>query len=107
MTFPNLWMSLFRASGRKPRRRTRNVWPASVAVEVLEVRQRLSSAAAKMTLTLQSNNLTLTSTDINDPNVTIYRSGNLVVFAGSNGTQITYTNNRTTGTTQSIPVASV
>jgi hypothetical protein len=52
--------------------------------------------------------VTLTSTDINNPNVTVSRSGNLVIFTGINGTLITYTNNGTTGSTQTlaIPVVS-
>jgi hypothetical protein len=78
-----------------------------MAAEVLETRRLLSAAAPQMSLTLQSGNLTLASTDIDNPTVTVTRSGNLVVFTGSNGTQITYTNNGSKGTTQSIPLASV
>jgi hypothetical protein len=103
------WKSWFASIGRRPRRRKSPQFFGSliVAADVLETRLLLSSAAPQMSLTLQSGNLTLTSTDINNPNVTISRSGSFVVFAGANGTQITYTNNGSTGTTQSIPVASV
>lgn len=103
----NLWKSLFVASGSRSRRRTRSCFDSCAAAEVLEVRQLLSAAAPQMSLTLLNNSLTLTSTDIYNPTVTVHRSGNLVVFAGSNGTQIKYTNNGSIGTTQSIPVASV
>src|SRR6266478_5353719 len=37
----------------------------------------------------------------------ITRSGNLVIFTGTNGTQITYTNNGSTGTTQTLAITTV
>ncbi len=105
----NVWKSLFSSKGRRRRRRPDSLLSEilAVAAEVLETRRLLSAAAPQMSLTLQAGNLTLASTDIDNPSVTITRSGGLVVFTGSNGTQITYTNNGSRGTTQSIPVATV
>jgi len=108
MRISELWQSLFQSSRRRRRVKAPEYAPLGYfAAEVLESRQLLSSAAPQMSLSLQTGNLTLTSTDINNPNVSITRSGNFVVFTGTNGTQITYTNNGSTGTTQSISLASV
>jgi len=108
MLIPNFWKSLFRPSGCRVRRHRWHVSSfSSLPAEVLEVRQLLSAAAPQMSLTLSGNNLALTSTDINNPTVSITRSGNFVVFTGSNGTQITYTNNGSIGTTQSIALGSL
>jgi hypothetical protein len=82
-----------------------------LAAEILEVRQLLAAIVPHVTLTTVAatggTDITLTSTDINNPNVTITRSGNFVVFTGASGTQITYSNNGSTGTTQTLAIASV
>src|SRR5437899_384149 len=103
MKLINPWKLLFRPATRRLRRRPHDFhFVESLAAEVLEVRQLLASIAPQVTLTTAAaagggQNVTLTSTDINNPNVTITRSGNLVIFTGTNGTQITYTNNGSTG----------
>jgi hypothetical protein len=108
----NPWKSLFCPSRRRLRRRPREFSVIeSLAAQVLEVRQLLA-AVPNVTLTTAAasgggTDVTLSSSDINNPNVTITRSGNFVVFTGANGTQITYTNNGTTGTTQTIAIATV
>src|SRR5262245_52588079 len=112
MKFMNSWKSLIRPARRGLRRRVHDfgIVPALLA-EVLEARQMLSSAAPQVSLTTVAaaggTNITLTSTDIDNPNVTISRSGNFVVFTGINGTQITYTNNGTTGSTQTLAIPTV
>jgi hypothetical protein len=112
MRLLTLWKLVLRPTGRTLRRRPlRSNFVESLSAEVLEVRQMLSSGAPQMTLTAQATsggtNVILTSTDANNPNLTITRSGNFVVFSGSNGTQITFTGNGSTGTTQSLPIATV
>jgi hypothetical protein len=115
MKLTNPWKSLFSSMRRKRRHHRpvhRNEFVESFAAEVLELRQMLAAVVPHVTLTTAANasggtNVTLTSTDINNPNVTITRSGNSVVFTGAGGTQITYSNNGSTGTTQTLTIATV
>ncbi len=112
MKLMNPWKLLFRPSGRKLRHRPHGFHIVeALAAEVLEVRQLLSIAAPQVTLAIQATssgtNVTLASTDINNPNVIVTRSGNFVVFTGNNGTQITYTGNGSVGTTQSLAISTV
>ena len=110
MKLTNPWNLLFRPALRRLRRRPHEfAFVESRAAEILEVRQLLASVAPQVTLTTATatgggTNVTLTSTDINNPDVTITRSGNLVIFTGANGTQITYSNNGSTGTTQTLSI---
>ncbi|MGE5195133.1 MAG: hypothetical protein ACM3U2_21785, partial [Deltaproteobacteria bacterium] len=112
MKLVNPWKFLFRPSRPRLRRRPHDFGAIpSLMAEVLEVRRLLSSAAPQVSLTTVATaagiDVTLASTDIDNPNVTVSRSGNFVVFAGTNGTQITYTNNGSTGTTQTLAIPTV
>jgi filamentous hemagglutinin len=91
MKFSHAWKSLFQLHRPCLRRKKHSEsFGGFVAAEILEHRELLSAAAPAVTLAVQLGSLTLTSTDINNPNVTFTRAGNSVIVAGANGTLITF-----------------
>jgi hypothetical protein len=106
MKFTSLWNSLFPSPRLRRRRQpARDGYFGFVAAEVLEYRELLSAANPAVTLAVQGSDITLTSTDINNPTVTVTRSGGNVVVTGANGTLITLGSNA--ATVQSVAIASV
>jgi hypothetical protein len=106
MKFFNPWKMLFRPA-RNPLRRAQPGGMSLIlpAAEVLEHRVLLTAVVPNVTLAIQGSNVTLTSTDINNPNVILTRSGGSIVVAGLNGTQITF--GTSVGAQQTVAVASV
>lgn len=91
MKFSNLWKSFVQSHRPRLRRKTNSdSFCGFVAAEVLEHRALLSAAAPAVTMTVQLSSITLTSTDINNANVSITRAGNNVIVTGANGTLITF-----------------
>src|SRR5579863_5603450 len=86
-----LWKSLIGSPRHRLRRLPANeTYLGAVPAEVLEHRALLSSAVVpNVTMTVLGNDITLTSTDINNPTITVTRAGGLVVVTGTNGTLIT------------------
>jgi hypothetical protein len=101
MNVSQLWKLVFGSSRKKVRRTGRRAsFDCCAAAEVLECRTLLSSTAPGIAMSVASNNITLTSTDINNPSITISQSGNTYIVSGANGTQITYLNR--TASVQSV-----
>ncbi|HEY3965537.1 MAG TPA: hypothetical protein VGM05_13355 [Planctomycetaceae bacterium] len=107
MNLLSLWNSMFQSSRRPVRRKTANESRFGfIAAEVLEFRELLAAAVVpNITLTVQGSNLTLASTDVNNPNFTVTRSGNSVVVTGLNGTTIT--NGTKVAASQTVVLAAV
>jgi hypothetical protein len=106
MNMAPLWKSLFQSPRHRLRRRpARDASFGFVAAEVLEYRELLSAAAPAVTLAVQGSNVTLTSTDINNPAIIVTRSGNNVVVTGANGTLITFGSK--TAAVQSVAIPTV
>jgi hypothetical protein len=106
MKLSNLWKSWIQSRRRQLRRKPAGeIFRGHFAAEVLETRELLSGAVPAVTVTVQSGNLTVTSTDSNSPNLTISRSGNNINVSSNNGTQITY--GTTVATSQNIVLAAV
>ncbi|MBI3861892.1 MAG: hypothetical protein HY290_08340 [Planctomycetia bacterium] len=106
MNFTSLCKSLFQLPRRRLRRRPAHDGVFGfVAAEVLEFRELLSAANPGVTLAVQGSNVTLSSTDINNPTINVTRSGNNVVVTGTNGTLITLGSN--VAAVQSVALASV
>ena len=105
-TVHRLWKSLFQSPRHRLRRTpARDTCLGAVAAEVLEHRALLSAAAPAVTLAVQGSDVTLTSTDINNPTITVTRSGNNVMVTGTNGTLITFGSN--VAAVQSAAISSV
>ncbi len=105
MKFANVWKSLFQRKHNPLRRKSlQDNYFGALAAEVLESRELLSTTPG-VTLAVQGSAVTLTSTDINNPVVTVTRSGGNVVVTGASGTLITY--GTKTATSQSVAIASV
>ncbi|MBS0263659.1 MAG: hypothetical protein JSS02_17080, partial [Planctomycetes bacterium] len=91
MNFSQIWKSVFGSARQRVRRRSQvNSMATCVPAEMLEYRALLSAAAPGISMSVASNNITLSSTDINDPSITIFRSGNNYTISGANGTLFTY-----------------
>lgn len=84
-------VSSIRSTDRRLRRRqaTFNTF-GHFAAEVLEFRELLAAVVPNVTVTLSGSSLTLTSTDINNPNFSITRSAGNIVITGTGGTTITF-----------------
>ena len=106
MNMINLWKALFHPARHPLRRKSPYDNPFGlVAAEVLEYRELLSAAAPAVTLAVQGSNVTLTSTDVNNPTFTVTRSGGSIVVTGANGTLITY--GSSAAAIQSVAIANV
>ena len=87
-TVHRLSNSLFRSPLR--RKPSRDLYQGVVAAEILEDRALLSAVAADFALDGEASDVALTSSDIDNPRITVTGSGNDVVETGTDGTMITY-----------------
>jgi hypothetical protein len=82
-----------------------SVNPANFTKTNFNTASTVPAVVANVTVTSQGSDVTLTSTDINNPNITVTRSGGNVAITGLSGTQITLGSN--VATTQLLPIANV
>jgi len=103
MKICNPWKLFAEWQGRRPRLRRRSpALVASIAAEVLEERRLLTAGNVNLAVS-PLGDITLTSTDANNPDVTMTRSGGTVVFTGSSGTQINYAQTQSAQLIVAIP----
>ncbi|MBS0263658.1 MAG: hypothetical protein JSS02_17075 [Planctomycetes bacterium] len=82
-----------------------SVGPGQFTKTNFVVASRVAPPAASVTVSVQGNNLTVSSTDGYNPSLLITRSGGAIVITGQNGTQVS--NGKTVAFQQSVPLATL